>query len=284
MTKTALRIAALLLAAGVPAWSAGPVTIEDGLLTMKARNMPLRDILQQIANQAEVEIVVQGSAEQAVSADFSRTALEEALRRLTQDFNSVFLYGPKRMKKALLYAKNAPAGGKAEVQQEIFRPGGAVAAAPSPAPSLSKDSPGRQAAPPLPEEDDEAEPESLAELMKSDDPALREEAVGMLADLEEGGGISQLAEMLLHDEDSSVRLLAAEVLSGLDDRRAVAALGKALEDKNVEVRSMAVYALGQLGGAEAGVLIKKALKDKKQEVRQAAADALEMAEEVSGGE
>ncbi len=281
MTKTALRIAALLLAAA-PAWSAGLVTVEDGLLTMKARNMPLREILQQIASQAEVEIVVQGGAEQTVSADFSRTELEDALRRLTQDFNSVFLYGPKRMKKALLYAKNAPAGGRAEgQQQEIFRPGGTVAAAPS----QPKITPERQAmSPPPSEEHDGAEPESLAELMKSDDPALREEAVGMLADLEDGGGVSQLAEMLLHDEDSGVRLLTAEVLSGLDDRRAVAALGKALEDKNAEVRNMAVYALGQIGGAEAVALIKKAQKDKNQEVRQAAADALEMAAEVSGGE
>ncbi|MGX9728075.1 MAG: HEAT repeat domain-containing protein [Candidatus Electronema sp. VV] len=280
MTKTALRIAALLLAAA-PAWSAGPVTVENGLLTMKARNMPLREILQQIASQAKVEIVVQGGTEQAVSADFTRTALEEALRRLTQDFNSVFLYGPKQMKKVLLYAKNAPSGGKAEVQQEIFAPGGAVAAA---SPSLPDRAPVRstEAAPPSPaeENDAEAEQESLAELIKSDDPALREEAVGMLVELEDGSGLSQLAEMLLRDEDSGIRQLIAEALGSAGDRKAVPALGKALEDKDAEVRSMAVYSLGQLGGEEAMALIKKAQRDKKQAVREAAADALEMAAEA----
>ncbi len=280
LTKTVLRIAALLLSAA-PAWSAGPVTMEDGLLTMKARNMPLREALQQIASQAEVEIVVQGGAEQTVSADFSRTALEEALRRLTQDFNSVFLYGPNRMKKVLLYAKNASSNGQGAAQQEIFRPG--APALPASAPPKGQTARTAEDSPPSAADEEEAAPESAAELMKSDDPALREQAVGMLADLEDGSGVGQLMEMLQRDEDSSIRQLVAEVLSSLGDRKAVPALGKALADKDAEVRSMAVYALGQIGGADAVALIKKAQKDRNQSVRQAAADALEMAAE-SGGE
>jgi len=225
-----------------------------------------------------VEIVVQGGVDQTISADFSRTALEDALRRLTQDFNSVFLYGPKQMKKVLLYAKNAPSGSKAEVQQEVFRPGAAAAPQPT-ARAASKP----EVLPP-PEADEEPEPQSVAELMKSDDPALREEAVGMLAELEDGSGVDQLSEMLLHDEDSSIKELITEALGSSGDQKAVRALGKALEDKNADVRSMAVYALGQLGGEEALALIKKAQKDRSEAVRQAAADALEMADEADGGE
>lgn len=276
--KTVLRIAALLLVA-TAAWSAESLTVKDGLLTMKARNMPLREALQQIASQANVEIVVQGGTEQTISTDFTRTALEEALRRLTQDFNSVFLYGPKQMEKVLLYAKNTPSGGKAEVQQEVFRPGTANAAASSPPLAPSVPLKPVAAPPPSEEADEEPMPESVTELMKSDDPALREEAVGMLADLEDGSGIEQLSEMLLHDEDSSIRELIVEALGNLGDPKAVQALGKALEDKNIEVRSMAVYALGQLGGEKAMSLIKKAQKDKSEVVRQAATEALEMSED-----
>ncbi|CAK8718168.1 MAG: hypothetical protein CDV28_13014 [Candidatus Electronema aureum] len=174
----------LLLTAAVYSWSAAvappnlshqAVSIKDGLITMQARNLPMRDVLQNIATQANVEIVVQGSVEQTVSADFSRTVLEEALRRITQDFNSVFMYGTQQsgqsrppIEKVLLYAKTAP-GSKANAQVVVFRPGSTLPV---------KITPQQEKSEQVQIESEEAEQpsiEAIVEQMKSNDPALRQE-------------------------------------------------------------------------------------------------------------
>jgi hypothetical protein len=87
--------------------------------------MPLREVLQKIATQAGLEIVVQGAVEQPVSADLRRTPLEEGLQRITQDFNRVFRYrtqktGPDLLEKVQLYAKEPGKGNSSPV---IFSPG-----------------------------------------------------------------------------------------------------------------------------------------------------------------
>lgn len=63
------------------------------LLTVQARNLPLKQILQQLADQTGAEITVEGTADNAVSADFAGTDLAAALLRIAPDFNSVVLYG-----------------------------------------------------------------------------------------------------------------------------------------------------------------------------------------------
>jgi hypothetical protein len=273
----------------VPALSSSlSIRVEDGFLTLQTRNTPLRDILQQIASQVGVEIVVYGAVEQLVSGDFNRTFIEEVLRRITQDFNSVFLYkaqtggqgSPQPMEKVLLYANEVTAS-KGNAPPVVFRPGS------GPAPEKVA----RQ--PSLPDtEEPEVEAEesgqlsmdSINEMVKSKDSDVREEAVGLLADLEDGSGIELLSEMLRTDKEESIRRLAAEVLGNLGDQQAVQALGQALSDRSAEVRSTAVYALGQMAGEEVIALLKKAKKDVNEEVRQAATESLEMALENAGAE
>jgi hypothetical protein len=91
--KTRFSMAALLLLAASPALSAPQVAFENGLLTVQARNLPLKQILQQIADQTGAEITLEGSADNAVSADFAETDLAAALLRIAPDFNSIVLYG-----------------------------------------------------------------------------------------------------------------------------------------------------------------------------------------------
>ncbi|MCW5206988.1 hypothetical protein VU08_08705 [Desulfobulbus sp. F5] len=184
MMWTALKylsiVVTLLFAAVSSSSAAAPnsshqaVSVKDGLMTMQARNLPLRDVLQNIATQAGVEIVVQGGVAQTVSADFSRTVLEEALRRITQDFNSVFMYGTQKsgqsrppIERVLLYAKTAP-GSKANVQAIVFRPGSTLPVEITPQQAKSE---------PVQIESEEEQPsiEAIVEQMKSNDPALRQE-------------------------------------------------------------------------------------------------------------
>jgi type II secretory pathway component GspD/PulD (secretin) len=93
--KTRWGMAALLLLAAAPALSlsAPQVAFENGLLTVQARNLPLKQILQQLADQTGAEITVEGTADNAVSADFTETDFAAALLRIAPDFNTIVLYG-----------------------------------------------------------------------------------------------------------------------------------------------------------------------------------------------
>jgi hypothetical protein len=290
--QSVLLAAAFLLVAAVPsALSAStPVfAVEEGLLTMQARNMPLREILQKIASQARVEIVVQGVVEQPVSADLSSILLEDGLRRITKEFNSVFLYGMKLpgqsrppIQKVLLYAKEASNGrGGNVLPPVVFRPASQAAGDRQPSQHLPM-----SVQPPPPSqtqreelavpEPEQPSLESIKKMMSNSDPAHREQAVGMLAGLEDGNGIALLAEILSNDKNENIKKIAAEALANTGNQRAVQALRQALSDNNTEVRAMAVYALGQIGGKEAAALISKMKTDPNEEVRQAATDALLM--------
>jgi len=265
----------------VPA-AAPAVAVEGSLLSLQVRNMPLKELLRQVAAQAGVEITVHGPADLPVSAEFSKVALEDSLKRIAPDFNIVFTYGAEKK------GQNKPKAEKIVLHSKTAAPGNApplvfsADAPPSHPVSAQPARPQMPSAAPEPTSADEAEeedqsPEYFAKLMKSPDTALREEALGYFAGVEDGSGVAPISEMLISDSSEDIRRTAAEVLPDIGGKQAVPALGKALADKSSEVRSMAVYSLGQIGGLEAAALIKTALNDVSEEVRDAAADALEMA-------
>lgn len=257
------------------------VAVEDSLLSLRVRNMPLKELLRQVAAQAGVEITVHGPADLPVSAEFSRAALEDGLKRIAPDFNIVFTYGAEekgqekqKIEKIVLHSKTAaPGNAPPLVLSAASTP--PPPAAPPPRLSVPSGPPPADAAD-EPEEEEHS-PEYYAKLMKSSDAALREEALGYFAGVEDGSGVAPISEMLVNDSSEDIRRTAAEVLADLGGKQAVPALGKALADKSSEVRSMAVYSLGQIGGPEAVALIKKAMSDSSEDVRNSAADALEMA-------
>uniref|UniRef100_UPI003AA8C9BE HEAT repeat domain-containing protein n=1 Tax=Candidatus Electronema sp. TJ TaxID=3401573 RepID=UPI003AA8C9BE len=291
--RTILKSALLLMTAAtclaadgtMPPAGAAPaagVAVEDSLLSLRVRNMPLKELLRQVAAQAGVEITVHGPADMPVSAEFSRAVLEDGFKRIAPDFNIVFTYGAdatradkSKMEKIALHSRAATPGNAPPL---VFSAASAAPIPPSstPVPSAQIQTPPDQ--PPSdaePEEEmgEEQSPEYFAELMKSPDNALREEALGYFAGVEAGGGVAQVSEMLINDSSEDIRRTAAEVLAGIGGKQAVPALGKALDDKSSEVRSMALYSLGQIGSPEAVALIKKAKNDASEEVRNAAAAA-----------
>uniref|UniRef100_UPI004056A909 HEAT repeat domain-containing protein n=1 Tax=Candidatus Electronema sp. TaxID=2698783 RepID=UPI004056A909 len=267
------------LPGAVPA-AASAVAVEDNLLSLRVRNMPLKELLRQVAAQAGMKITVHGPAELPVSAEFSRAALEDGLKRIAPDFNIVFTYGAEKkgqekpkVEKIVLHSKTAAPGNAPPLVLS-------AASAPPPPPAAPKPRPPVPSGPPPVDDEPEEEehsPEYFAKLMKNPDAALREEALGYFAGVEDSGGIAQVSEMLINDSSEDIRRTAAEVLADLGGKQAVPALGKALADKSSEVRSMAVYSLGQIGGPEAVALIKTAMNDANEEVRNAATDSLGMA-------
>ncbi len=105
-----------LLLAATSVLSGQEVLVKDNLLTVQAYNIPLQQILQQIADQIKVEITVQGTADNMVSANFTDTDIADAFLRIAPDFNSIVLYTDRKQKskatisKIQLYAIAAQAG------------------------------------------------------------------------------------------------------------------------------------------------------------------------------
>ena len=105
-----------LLLAASSALAGQAVSFQENLLTVQVHNMPLQQILQQIADQINVEITVQGAMNTVVSADFADAEIADALRRIAPDFNSIVLYSAPKQKPTTristiqLYAIAAQAG------------------------------------------------------------------------------------------------------------------------------------------------------------------------------
>jgi hypothetical protein len=66
---------------------------EDNLLTVKVRDIPLRKVLMEIANQTSIKIVLYASAEEPFITNFSRLPMEKGLKKLLRDYSYTFTYG-----------------------------------------------------------------------------------------------------------------------------------------------------------------------------------------------
>jgi len=234
------------------------VRTKGNLLTVKARDIPLEEVLTEIANQTRINFVLCEPAEESISADFSNLPLEKGLKRLTRDFDHVLVYGPNTAKRVHLKIKT----------MLIFpREGG-------------RSKKGSEARVIVPEKRTlralgNASMDSLIKALGDKDPEVREDAVDSLAEFEDEKVIMHLTKVLLNDKDEDVRANAADVLGELGGENARDALIQALQDEDAGVRESAVDALAEIGGQEVVPPLTVVLRDEVDDVRESAADALE---------
>jgi hypothetical protein len=70
------------------------IAIQDGMLTFRGKNQPLRRILEQIEGKARLRIVLApGVGNEQVSVEFQRFPLDEGLRQILKNYDTFFLYG-----------------------------------------------------------------------------------------------------------------------------------------------------------------------------------------------
>jgi hypothetical protein len=232
-----LSIPISTLAASGESRTAGPPSIiraENNRLTVKLIDIPLDKVLTEIANQTGIQIIFYGPMEGLLSADFSDLPLDKGLRRLTQDFDHIFIYHPAKAK-----------GSELEIKTVIIR-------------SEEGKRPKKRLEPRVIESRNltrhgpkEARLGPLVKALKDRDPEVREEAVDSLAELEDERVIVYLTDVLLNDNNEDVRGSAAEALGDLGDERAVDPLIQALRDKDAGVRESAINALAEIGSKEA---------------------------------
>ncbi len=70
------------------------VQVEQGLLSVDARNAPLGDVLEAIAEQADIRLVTKGGLDTSVTSSFVAVPVNQGIQRLLGNISSVLIYAP----------------------------------------------------------------------------------------------------------------------------------------------------------------------------------------------
>ncbi len=225
------------------------IHINDGLLTMNVKNVPLKKVLKKITNNKGIKMVSLVSGEELIMANFSSLPIEKGLKRLLSDYNFAFVYSPEKSKnrehvirKVIILSKIGKNQDR-KVQPIII--------------SKKKSS-----------------LESLSIALNDEDFDVREEALYSLAELKDERSIDLLTEALLNDKDGEIRAIAAMILGSIGSEIDIDSLIHALQDEDSEVRLSAVEAIGSIGGVRAIQVLEGSLSDEDDHVSEIAAEEL----------
>ena len=78
--------------------SSSVIQVNDNLLTVKVRDIPLKKVLMEIAKQKHIKIVFFASADDTLITNFSSLPMEKGLKKLLRNYNYVFTYGTEQSK------------------------------------------------------------------------------------------------------------------------------------------------------------------------------------------
>lgn len=210
---------------------------EAGLVTLKARDVPQRRILEGLANQLDFELVTAGPLEEQRSLEIDGKPWEEALKKALAPASWAFFYdssgGEPRLAKVFVFP---------------LKHDGSSLGRPSPAPSRTE---APTLAPrPAPEPRGNQAPQPV-----------------------EGGADAPVGEQA-ESEDDETRALALIGLATTGGEQAIMALREALQDREPWIRETAIEVLAEIGGEQAMQGLQLALNDENEDVRRAAQEAL----------
>ncbi len=232
------------------------VRFANGYLTLRAEEVRLGELLDEIARLTGLTVERYVALEQRVTLQFHRLSLEQGLRRLLRHRSFVFEYAPPAPgeKSSALVARPKvlwllPQGEEEYAAQRrvIERAGGG--------PSKEKTA-------------------TLQMALGSEDPENRQQAALALGERGRVEAVTPLSQALA-DRNKDVRKAAIASLAEIGGAQAAQALQVALADQDPRVREAAVDALGEIGGEIAVGLLQQALADEVKYVRQAATEMLE---------
>ncbi len=228
--------AAAAQTAGAPPPGQGPgsvgMEIHDGLMTLKAHDAPLGQIIRAIGQRLGVKVTIAGDLDTRITRSFTAAPVDEVVRRLTRDAITAIFYHPpdegtdgsRKIAEIRVYA----------VQQNRRRPAARE-------PGTRETGKGLDSA-------------LLAEL-ESDDRGKRIRAVQKLGYSGESAAIGVLERVLKEEGDPALRGQAASALGRIGNERAIPALERALDDDHQAVRVQAVRALARIGGERSAEIL-----------------------------
>jgi HEAT repeats len=245
-----IKLMSYFLACGLlaltPMATAGPgggrsgefsIHAEGETLTLKARDVPHRRILEGLATRFNFELIVAGPLEEQRSLEIDGRPWEEALKKALAPASWAFVYdssgGDPRLAKVF-----------------VFPPKSDGSSLGRPTPSPGRVSVPAQAHLPAPQPQGHQAPQ-----------------------LTEQSSDTPLVELLEADDDET-RALALVGLATTGGEQAIGALKQALQDEQPWIRETAVEALAEIGGEQAIHGLQQALRDENEEVRKAAQEAL----------
>jgi hypothetical protein len=214
----------------------------DNRLTVSLKDVPLRAVLEKIAQEAGISIVLKGSAENRVSAEFSGIGIEEGIKRLTKGSSHAFIYA--RNDPEALFSKPMTVFIYSESPGSCSIFGVPIAAS--------------------------SEPISDNLAPNSEDSARAFKTLKDRASAGNEDACSHIIELALYDKNMETRVASIEFLASIGQERVTDALIQALDDDEAGVRAASVRALGQYPGERALNALRVALQDPVPEVRKAA--------------
>ena len=236
------------------------VEMSDDLVTLKAHNVGVRDVLDEIAGQSDLIVVSHGPLHGRLTLELERLPLFEALRRIMRG-QSYLLHQAQEATGARI------ANHERQSTLWVFSDG-------------SANDPGYTEAASHSVWETTSAIEVLQSQLMSDEIRVRQEAIKGLRRRKVNEVIAPLSYALA-DEDKKVRVKAIYALADIGGDDAVAALVAAAGDENAWVRAETAYALGTLGGDTAIQVLKHALHDADSDVRESAIEAFQ---DIGGGQ
>ena len=216
------------------------IRVEAGIVTLKARDVSQRRILDGLAKQLNFELIVAGPLEEQRSLEIEGKPWEEALKKALAPASWAFVYdssgGQARLAKVFVFPLKNDGSGQARPSSS---PGRVVA--PTPPHRPVRDLPGNPA-PQLAEQGPDA---STSELLEAEDDETRALALVGLATTGESrrswrcGRPSRIGS-------HGFRETAVEALAEIGGEQAIQGLQLALRDENEDVRKAAQEALTRL--------------------------------------
>jgi HEAT repeats len=228
-----------MAAAGPGGGKPGEIIIraEGGMLTVQARDVSHRRILERLAKQLNIELVVAGPLEERRSLEIDDRPWEEALKKALSPASWAFVYdssgGEPRLAKIFVFPSKSDGPGSGRPSSNPNRVADPASALP-PAPNRRA----RQA----PQRAEQSADTSVSAPLEA--------------------------------ENDEARALALVGLATTGGEQAIVALRQALQDKEPWIRETAVEALAEVGGEQAMQGLQQALRDENEDVRKAAQEAL----------
>jgi hypothetical protein len=269
--------------------SALTVTVQDGYVTVHAREASIDVIVQEIARRSGLTVSSPEPLDERVTLDIERLPLSEALGRVLRDGSFVLSVAhepspaaasPEASRKLWVLSTAADAAQRASATGSSFGQDrdslstDEITGSVSLALSDSDANVRADAVSALGSARDDPEAAALAHAALSDaDPAVREEAAYALGEI--GGEMSLRAlAQALRDPQHDVKQTAIEALATIGGDQAAFALAAILDDSDVTLRAAAVDALGEIAGDAATRLLQRASADKDGHVGSMAAERL----------
>ena len=212
------------------------IRVDGDMLTVNARQVPHRRILESLAKQLNFELIIAGPLDDRRSLEIEGRPWEETLKRVLAPASWAFVYQASGDQPQLAKVFVFPAKGGSSNAHPATSPGRIASPPPTPARATK---PQAAAAP-------KSEPVAT-------DPSLAQ---------------------MLESEDEEMRALALVGLATMGGEQAIAAITRALQDKQPWIRETAVEALAEVGGEQAIRGLQQALNDEHADVQKAALEAL----------